>query len=89
MSDKNNQKELHEVQSQKDKGRLDELGQRVMPPPPEKQVALNNDAIKSQRVPPPPPEPEKTPSPPPTQTEKTPPPPTSPTKENSNTGDSK
>ena len=67
MPDDDKTRDLHEVQIPKDKGeRLEELGQRVIPPPPLYKVT-SDDAIKGQRVPPPPsspsPETPQTPAP--------------------------
>ena len=54
MSNNDKTKDLHETQTPKEKGeRIEELGQRVIPPPPLDKVI--GDATKGQRVPPPPP----------------------------------
>ena len=58
MSDDNKTSDLHEVQTPKGQGeRLEELGQRVMSPPPLDKVSPD-DATKGQRVIPPAPLPE-------------------------------
>ena len=57
MSDNNDLQNLHEVQPQNtETSRIEELGQRVIPPPLQRQAIADQSAIKGQLVPPPPPQ---------------------------------